>query len=115
MKRRFCPPYGKQFAVRQKSGIRVAIGPTAWDKVKAHAFPIMVLPQDKNPGEYRWPSDGGPALIYECGEYNDDRLRAMAEALLRAGSPSAVAIREALLNDHDPRVFFDAEVVDVAA
>ncbi len=109
------PPFGKRFQPVPCSGVRVAMGPTAWDKAEAHTFPIMVLPQDKNPGEYRWPSDGGPALIFECGEYNDNRLRAMAEALLRAGSPSAVAIREALMNDYDPRVFFDAEVVDVAA
>jgi hypothetical protein len=39
----------------------------------------------------------------------------MAEALLRAGASSVVAIREALLNGDDPRVFYDREVVDVAA
>ena len=38
----------------------------------------------------------------------------MAKALILAGASSVVAIREALLND-DPRVFFDAEVIDVAA
>jgi hypothetical protein len=39
----------------------------------------------------------------------------MAGALLEAGASSVVAIREALVNDHDPRKFFDAEVLDVAA
>jgi len=38
----------------------------------------------------------------------------MAYALLIAGSPSVVAIREALLNEYDPRVFFDRGVIDVA-
>ena len=109
------PPFGKRFKTSQKSGIRVAIGPGAWGKAKAHAFPIMVLPQDKTPNEYRWPSDGGPALIFECGEFNDDRLDSMAAALLRAGSPSAIAIREALLDDYDPRVFFYPEVTHAAA
>ncbi len=108
-------PFGKQFQPVPPSGVRVCIGPTAWDFQKRHHVPIMVLPQDKTPSEYRWPSDGGLALIFECGEYNDDRLRSMAEALLRAGASSAVAIREALLNDYDPRKFFDAEVIDVAA
>ena len=109
------PPFGKQFQPVPPSGVRVAIGPGAWGKAKAHTFPIMVLPQDKTPGEYRWPSDGGPALIFECGEYNDDRLDSMAAALLRAGASSVIAIREALLNEGDPRVFYDAEVMDVAA
>ncbi len=109
------PPFGKRFKTSQKSGIRVAIGPGAWGKAKAHAFPIMVLPQDKTPNEYRWPSDSGPVLIFECGEFNDDRLDSMAAALLRAGSPSAIAIREALLDDYDPRVFFYPEVTHAAA
>jgi hypothetical protein len=54
-------------------------------------------------------------LIFECGEYNDARLDSMVEALLRAGASSVVAIREAMLNEDDPRVFYDAEVMDVAA
>ena len=109
------PPHGKQFLSPQKSGIRVALGQGAWDKAKAHAFPIMVLPQDKSPCEYRWPSDGGPALVFECGEFNDERLESLASALLRSGSPSVVAIRETLLNDYDPRVFFYPEVTHAAA
>ena len=107
--------FGKQFQPVPPSGVRVAIGPTAWEKANAHAFPIMVLPQDKNPEEYRWPSDGEPALIFECGEYNDDRLDSIAAALLREGCSSAIAIREALLDDYDPRVFFYPEVTRAAA
>ena len=79
----------------------------------------MVLPDDANPDDFSWPSDGGPALIHERGIYDDDRLTAMAEALLCAGASSVVAIREALadLNNFgsDPRVFFDKAVIDVAA
>ena len=111
-------PFGRQFQLVPPSGVRVAIGPSAWGKAKAHAFPIMVLPQDKTPNEYHWPSDGGPALIFECGEFNDDRLDSMAAALLRAGCPSAVAIREALSSlktNDDPRVFFYPEVTRAAA
>ena len=115
MKKLPLPPYGKLFSRRQKSGIRVALGPRAYDKADAHAFPIMVLPQDKSPREYRWPSDGEPALVHERGTYDDDLLDSMAQALLQAGASSVVAIREALLNDYDPRVFYDAEVLDVAA
>ena len=85
----------------------------------------MVLPDDANPDDFAWPSDGGPALIHERGIYDDVRLRTMAVALLRAGASSVVAIRETLADPNDsgtdPRVFFDAarsvqtEVYDVAA
>ena len=109
------PPYGRQFQPVPPSGVRVAIGPGAWDFQKKHHVPIMVLPDDANPEDFGWPSDGKPALIHERGEYNDSRLPSMAEALLGAGASSVVGIREALLDDYDPRVFYDREVVDVAA
>ena len=108
-------PFGKQFQPVPRNGVQVAIGPGAWDFQKKHNSPIMVLPDDANPEDFKWPSDGGPALIHERGTYDDNRLRSMAEALLRAGASSVVAIREALLNEYDPRKFFDAEVLDVAA
>ena len=113
------PPYGKKFQPVPRNGVQVAIGPGAWKFKKRHSSPIMVLPDDANPDDFRWPSDGGPALIHERGSYDDDRLRAMADALLHAGASSVVALREALADPHqfgtDPRVFFDAEVLDVAA
>ena len=108
-------PFGTQFRPVPRNGVQVAIGPGAWDFQKKHNSPIMVLPDDANPEDFKWPTDGGPALIHERGTYDDNRLRSMAEALLRAGASSVVAIREALLNDYDPRKFFDAEVLDVAA
>ena len=113
------PPFGKQFQPVPRSGVQVVLGPDAWSFQKRHGCPIMVLPDDANPNDYCWPSDGQPALIHERGIYNDDRLTAMAEALLCAGASSVVAIREALADlNHigsDPRVYFDPEVIDVAA
>ena len=90
------PPFGKQFQPAPSSGVRVAIGPGAWDFQKKHHVPIMVLPDDANPDDFQWPSDGGAALIFERGEYNDERLDSLAHALLKAGVSSVVAIREAL-------------------
>ncbi len=113
------PPFGKQFQPVPPSGVRVCFGPTSWDFQKKHHVPIMVLPDDANPEDFGWPSDAKPALIHERGIYDDNRLRSMAEALLRAGASSVVAIREALADwnqiSTDPRVYFDAEVLDVAA
>ncbi len=109
------PPFGKQFLSVPRSGIRVAIGPDAWDFVKTQTQPTMILPDDDEATDFQWPSDGKPALIHERGDYNDERLDSLAHALLKAGASSVVAIREALMNEYDPRVFFDAEVLDVAA
>ncbi len=109
-------PYAKQYLEeRPSAGIWVAIGPGAWRFAQVRTFPVMVLPEGSKPSDYEWPSNGQPALIHERGEYNDERLHAMAEALLLAGAPSVVAIREALLSDDDPRVFFDPVAKDVAA
>ncbi len=109
------PPFGTQFQPVPPDGIQVAIGPGAWAFQKRHSSPIMVLPDDASPEDFRWPSDSGPALIHERGTYDDHRLDALAHALLRAGASSVVAIREALLDEYDPRVFYDKEVIRAAA
>jgi len=109
------PPFGKQFQPVPPSGVRVAVGPGAWNFQKKHHVPIMVLPDDTNPDDFGWPSDGKPALIHERGDYNDERLDSLAHALLMAGASSVVAIREALLDDVDPRLFYDKEVIRAAA
>ncbi|MCH9005262.1 MAG: hypothetical protein IH838_08235 [Proteobacteria bacterium] len=113
------PPYGRDFQPVPKSGVRVAIGPGAWDFAKEHHVPILVLPVGEPASNFTWPSDGGPALVHERGEAKGDkqarkRLTALAQELLFAGASSVVAISEAYLDD-DPRVFFDPEVSDVAA
>ena len=109
------PPNGQLFRPVPRSGVRVAFGPGAWDFVKTQTQPTMVLPDDANPDDFQWPSDGRPALIHERGDYNDERLDSLAHALLKAGASSVVAIREALLNEYDPRMFYDKEVIRAAA
>ncbi len=102
------PPYGKQYLEQLPSaGIWVAIGSGAWQFAKVRTFPVMVLPEDHEPGDYEWPSNGQPVLIHERGVFDDERLHNMAREMLLAGAPSVVAIREALLDNGDPRVFFD--------
>ncbi len=109
------PPFGKSFSPVPRSGVQVAIGPEAWEFARTRFRTVMALPAGESPDSFKWPSDGGPALIYERGQFDDDQLKAMAAALLKAGAPSVVAIREALLDDHDPRVFFDPEMIESAA
>ena len=108
------PPYGRDFQPAPKSGVKVAIGSSAWDFAENHYYPIMVLPEGQPASNFTWPSDGDPALVHERGEANDATLKELATELLIAGASSVVAIRESLL-DSDPRVFFDPEVIDVAA
>ncbi len=109
------PPYGTQFQPVPSSGVRVCVGPGGWVFQKKHHCPILVLPDDANPDDFKWPSDGKPALIHERGTFDDNRLQSMAAALLRAGASSVVAIREALVNEFDPRMYFDPEVIHAAA
>ena len=97
------PPFGKLFRPVPRSGVRVALGPGAWEFVKTQP-PTMVLPDEAHADDFQWPSDGKPALIHERGDYNDARLDSLAHALLKAGASSVVAIREALLKEYDARV-----------
>ena len=120
------PPYGRAFQPVPKTGVRVAIGPGAWEFAETQRnipngwnISVMVLPDGEDAKSFAWPSDGFPALIYEKGEAKDhkqarERLTALAKELLLAGSSSVVAIRDDYLGE-DPRVFFDLEVSDVAA
>jgi hypothetical protein len=120
------PPYGRGFQPVPRTGVRVAMGPDAWEFANTYRripnewrIPIMVLPNGEHADSFVWPSDGGPALIYEKGEAKGDsrareQLTALAQELLIAGASSVVAIRDAYLNS-DPRVFYDLEVEDAAA
>ena len=100
------PPYGKVWLLNPPSaGVVVTLGPDAWPKAKAFAHECMVLPDECEPSEFRWPTNRQSALILETGPPNDARLQCMAEALIRAGAPSVVALRDSLM-DSDPRVFF---------
>lgn len=111
---RALPPFGRSFLPVPRSGLRVACGRTGWEFAESHLYPIMVLPYGDDPRRYRWPSDRNPALIYERGSYDDNQLDSLASQLLKAGASSVVAIRETLVNDSDPRVFYEKEVMDVA-
>ena len=100
------PPYGKQFVPVPTSGVRVAVGPGAWEMTNGNRFPVMVLPQGEDASSFTWPCDNRPALVFETGQPDDRTLEGLARELLIAGASSVVAIREALLSS-DPRVFFD--------
>ena len=111
-KRKPLPPFARKFLETPPSaGLWIAIGPGAWRFAKKKSFPTLVLPQQNEPSDFRWPSHAGGALVFELGELNEERLEAIATELLVAGCPFVVAIREALMSE-DPRHFF---YVDSAA
>ena len=109
------PPYGRQFDPVPRSGVRVAIGPAAWDRAMEDMLPVMVLPPGQDPLSYRWPVDDRPALVFETGPLDDRNLRGLAGSLLAAGSPFVTAIRNAMLDTDYPCVFYFPEVLSVAA
>jgi hypothetical protein len=104
------PPYGNHYLNDPRNGVHVALGPSAWEWAKKRRYPVMVLPNNERPTDRRWPPTHGPALIWEVGTYDTDRLTELAISLFRAGATSVVAIREAEMND-DPRTFFDKKVI----
>ena len=106
------PPYGNNYLNDPRNGLHVAIGPSAWDFAKTRPYPVMVLPDGERPTDRRWPPSDGPALIWERGAFDTDRLTELACCLLQCGASSVVAIREAEMCN-DPRTFFDKEVIHV--
>ena len=88
------PPYGRQFVdVIPSSGIRVWIGPSAWDRAKRCGYPAMVLPDETDPAEYRWPVESEGVLVFEHGVYDTDRLERVAQVLLENGAQMVYPIR----------------------
>ena len=104
------PPYGRAYlALHPDPGLCVATGPGAWAyATRRREGHCLVCPDDADPQSFTWPTNGTPALIREFGPPDDDRLTALAAALLGAGAPSVVALRHALVDSHDCRVFFEA-------
>lgn len=103
------PPYGRKFlADLPTAGLCVAIGSHAWRFAKARPYPVLVLPTENMPTDFLWPFHPNGSVIFEVGDFDDDRLTAIARELLKAGCPFVVAIREALMSE-DPRVFFYGE------
>ena len=100
------PPYLKRYKAEPWHGVRVATGPMAWELGKRSAVPVLVLPDGDCPHSYRWPADGGPAMIYERGGHDVGRVTELASCLLEAGASSVVALLDI---DGDMRLFIDPE------
>ena len=111
------PPYGKDYldGLPGSHSLEVVIGTNGWGFAKRRHKITLVLPYDEDPQNYRWPAHEYGALVYERGQYCDDRLSAMAKTLLEAGNPFVVAIREGLARPMRPDVYFYPEVKYVAA
>ncbi len=97
------PPFGREHLERGRQDCAfVAMGPGAWALARRRLqfYPVMVLPDDADPFDYRWPVTGRPVLLLEFGSFDTDRLERVALALLRAGAPIVTTIRDALLPNH---------------
>lgn len=109
------PPYAKRYLASPPSaGPCVAIGSSAWTCALEKPFTVLVLPPENEPSDFRWPIHPGGAVVFEVGEFDDERLRAMAYELLAVGCPFVVALGEALI-DRDPRHFCYPAVENVSA
>jgi hypothetical protein len=88
------PPYGKTL----QSGcceIWVYFGSDPWRAVKcraAHKLPVLLLPPDKEPEQFRWPVDGKEVLLIQQGRYDILRIPAFANLLFGYGASVVRAI-----------------------
>ena len=102
------PPYGRQYLDNPPgAGFQVACGSDPYRIARQKPFLVLVLPPGSKPSDYDWPTTSGPALIYETGPLDDDLLYELAKALMLAGAPSVVAIRESLFSSPECRLFFE--------
>ena len=115
MKKLPLPPYCNDYHdSRPRYGLQIAIGPNGWGFAKQDRRIILVLPFDEDPKNYRWPQNE-PAIVHERGQFDDNRLIAMAKILLEGGSPFVIGLREALIETGFPDVYFYSEVQYAAA
>lgn len=89
-------------------GLWVITGPRAWQYANNKPFVCVVLPPGSRPAEFEWPATSGPAIIFETGSADDDLQQELATAIMLAGAPSVVAIRESMLCKPDACVFYEA-------
>jgi len=102
------PPYGKYFVGRPPScGVWIACGPNAWDFTKLKPFPVLVLPDECDPADFRWPVADQDVLLIEVGTYDTERVERIAQVLLESGARLVYPIRTA--NFFENRVFWRSE------
>lgn len=95
------PPYGRRYLdERPCCGPWIAMGSKAWDLARRKAVPVMVLPEDKDPANFRWPVRNQAVLLFEIGSSDRIRLERMVQVLLESGAKMVVPIREAELDDN---------------
>lgn len=121
MSRRRLPPFACRLKLRgpaTRDQIVVAIGPWAWNYAKADALNrALVLPEDRDPFDFRWPVAGIDVLLLELGVFDTDRLERTALALLCHGAACVRAIRSGLFRDRRefPMVIFVREAERLVA
>jgi predicted nuclease of predicted toxin-antitoxin system len=94
------PPYARLLIERasdprnRNQSHWILIGAESWDKGKVWAERphrvFTVCPPESDPAQFDWSiyrKAPPPIGLVRCGNVNGDQLRALAEAVLRAGSP----------------------------
>lgn len=103
MTQRPLPPFSSRLKIRgpaTRNQIVIAIGPWAWNYAKAdQGNRALVLPEDRDPFDFRWPVAGIEVLLLELGVFDTDRLERVALALLCDGAACVRALRSGLFRD----------------
>lgn len=103
MKQRQLPPFAQRLKLRgpaTQNQVIVAIGPWAWHYARTDGLNrALVLPDDADPFDLRWPVAGVEVLLLELGVFDTDRLERTALALLCDGAACVRALRSALFRE----------------
>ena len=93
------PPFGNQ-AKPQKNMLNhvfVMTGSGAWGMARKYndlGYPALVCPDDESSDAYRWPVMDMDVTVFDFG-VTEDRLEALAYALLKAGAELVVIVADA--------------------
>jgi len=88
------PPFGKQLNSDARE-VWLYFGSDPWHAAKyraARKLPVLLLPPDKQPEQFRWPVAGKKVLMIQQGQHDVSKIPSFASVLFRAGAIAVCAI-----------------------
>jgi len=88
------PPFAKQLNPDARE-VWLYFGSDPWRAAKCRAarkLPVLLLPPDKQPEQFRWPVAGKEVLLIQLGDYDILRIPSFANLLFGYGASAVRAI-----------------------
>jgi len=88
------PPFAKQLNPGARE-IWIYCGSNPWRAAKfrsARKLPVLLLPPDKQPDQFRWPVSGKEVLMIQQGDFEVQKIPAFANLLFGYGAAVVRAV-----------------------